>query len=66
MFEKLLSISSGTAVGLADSLTNNNWMHVVIMSFVGGLIGWFGGQTAHWILIKIKKAIGKSKDNSDN
>lgn len=61
MLEKILSVSFGSVTGLVSSIMTGKVMEVIILSFLGGVVGWFGGKAARWIDKKCR-CLFKKKD----
>jgi hypothetical protein len=49
MLEKILSISLGSITGMVGTVVLNNVLEVLVMGFLAGVVGWFGGKAARWI-----------------
>ena len=49
MHEKVLSILTGFLTGGITTILTDKIIDVLFMSFIGGVVGWFGGKTAKWI-----------------
>jgi len=49
MYEKILSVCLGSFTGFVSAIVTDKLVDVLILSFIGGVIGWFGGRAARWI-----------------
>jgi hypothetical protein len=54
MLEKFLSVSVGSVAGFISTIMTGKVIEVIILSFLGGVVGWFGGKAAKWIDKKCK------------
>jgi hypothetical protein len=49
MHEKVLSVCFGSVTGLISAIMIDRIIEVLILSFLGGVVGWFGGRVARWL-----------------
>jgi hypothetical protein len=49
MFEKVCSVCTGSVTAFVSSLMIDKLLEVIILSFLGGVVGWFGGRAAKWM-----------------
>jgi len=59
MQEKILSISFGSITGCISSIFTDKIIEVLVMTFLGGFLGWFGGKFARWIDKEFSRVFNK-------
>jgi len=62
MLGKILSVIFGSSVGFIASLMNDKFFQALVLAFVGGFIGWWGGKFAKYVNEKYRCFFKKNKN----
>ena len=61
MHDNILSITLGALTACLSSMMFDKVMEMLILSFIGGIVGWIGGKIARWIDKKCECLFRKKK-----